>query len=189
MVTLASEARARIIALEHTGARLVLEQGTLSAHVVHRGDTQWTVVAGPFEVRVTGTRFDVVWSPALEVFELRLKQGAVTVMGPSLGNGRNLQEGEALHIDVREQSSDPDRGPIVPESATVTSSSVPLRAALPAAQTSASQTLHARAASQRVCLAPPSPRAMPCSCYATAFPVIPALPPPPFCWAASSSSS
>jgi transmembrane sensor len=102
VLTLAPEARARIVAVERSGARLVLEQGTLAAHVVHREDTHWSVVAGPFEVRVTGTRFDVVWSRASDVFELRLKEGAVTVTGPSLGTGRQLRAGENLRVDVSE---------------------------------------------------------------------------------------
>ena len=107
VLTLASEARARIVAVERNGARLVLEQGALSAHVIHRPDTEWSVVAGPFEVRVTGTRFDVVWSPAADVFELQLKEGSVTVSGPTLGTGRQLRAGEDLRIDVREPAGAP----------------------------------------------------------------------------------
>jgi transmembrane sensor len=171
-LTLAADARARIVAVENTGARVVLEQGTLSAHVVHRGDTRWTVVAGPFEVRVTGTRFEVVWLPAADVFELRLKEGAVTVTGPSLGKGRDLHAGEVLQIDARDPedpgasgprggtgphaaapASNPDAGVIAPESAAASSSSVRLpvaRAVAPAASPgSAPRASPARASSPR----------------------------------------
>jgi transmembrane sensor len=168
VLTLAPEARARIVALEATGARMVLEQGTLSAQVVHRDGTHWTVVAGPFEVRVTGTRFDVVWSPVADVFELRLREGAVTVTGPSLGTGRHLHAGDVLRIDVRDPirkgrgsgppasepldeappTSGPDPGPPSPEALAPTSTGELPSSAQPA-PVSATRANHARAMSQR----------------------------------------
>ena len=38
-------------------AELEIERGRLEAHVVHAASTVWLVHAGPYRVRVTGTRF------------------------------------------------------------------------------------------------------------------------------------
>ena len=42
------------------GAEVVLDSGRLEAHVIHSDQTLWLVHAGPYRVRVTGTRFAVV---------------------------------------------------------------------------------------------------------------------------------
>ncbi len=107
VLLLEPEARGRVMELGDSGARFVLEQGKLSASVVHREASSWTVVAGPFEVRVTGTRFDVQWTPAAESFELRLLEGSVQVTGPSLGSGRAVRAGESLVVALRERAVDP----------------------------------------------------------------------------------
>jgi len=121
-LTLATEARARVVAVEDRGARVLLESGRLSAAVVHRGKTRWVVAAGPFEVLVTGTRFDVAWTPEAELFQLDLREGAVTVTGPLLGEGRRVAAGESVKIAVRtgrleisgEAASAPTATPVTP---------------------------------------------------------------------------
>ncbi len=128
VVTLAASARARVTWLDEQGARLVLEQGALSARVIHRDVTRWSVAAGPFDVRVTGTRFDVSWSPAAGLFELRLEEGSVTVTGPSLGAERSVRAGEALRVELN---------PPVPLPAAVAAPASPLSVA-PAARTAPS---------------------------------------------------
>jgi TolA-binding protein len=101
-LTLHTKARGRVLEIDRAGARFVLEQGTLSLAVVHRAAARWSVVAGPFEVQVTGTRFDVSWSLAAESFELTSLEGAVIVTGPSLGTGRALASGQSLRVALRE---------------------------------------------------------------------------------------
>ena len=61
------------------GARLVLERGSLTARVVHRRHADWHLAAGPFDVHVIGTKFDLSWDPELEVFRLDLREGAVII--------------------------------------------------------------------------------------------------------------
>ena len=100
---LTREARARIASIDARGAAVVLESGRASASVVHREGTRWSVLAGPFEVRVTGTRFDVAWDPATEAFELTLREGSVVTTGPLLGDGRAVQRGETLRVSVKAQ--------------------------------------------------------------------------------------
>lgn len=116
-LALAPEARARVLELHDDGARVVLEKGTLAAQVVHRGASRWSVLAGPYEVRVTGTRFDVSWSPASASFELLLREGSVQVLGPSLGEGRVLRGGESLRLGPRAAPHPqqlPPEAPVVP---------------------------------------------------------------------------
>ncbi|HEY2902605.1 MAG TPA: FecR domain-containing protein, partial [Polyangia bacterium] len=55
--------------------------------VVHRPDTRWIFEAGPFEVLVTGTAFDLGWNAAPQVLSLELIEGAVTLRGPRLPDG------------------------------------------------------------------------------------------------------
>src|SRR5439155_23387275 len=51
--------RARVVDTDRYGASIALESGSLSADVVHKPQSAWRLIAGPFAVRVTGTRFDL----------------------------------------------------------------------------------------------------------------------------------
>ncbi|NUP08906.1 MAG: tetratricopeptide repeat protein [Polyangiaceae bacterium] len=103
-VVLERDAGARVVEVGSKGAVLVVERGTLRADVVHRDDTEWQVNAGPFEVHVVGTRFDVAWDPSREAFSLILHEGAVRVVGPMGDSGRVVRAGERLDIQVGEAS-------------------------------------------------------------------------------------
>jgi hypothetical protein len=74
--------RLRVDETYANGARVLLEKGAASSHVAHHGRSNWTFVAGPFEVRVVGTRFDLVWDPASEEIDLKLREGSVEVRSP-----------------------------------------------------------------------------------------------------------
>src|SRR5688572_22427196 len=69
-VELAPGSRASVGELSRHGAELTLAAGNASVHVVHREQTRWLVNAGPFRVRVTGTRFEVGWDPKSDEFRL-----------------------------------------------------------------------------------------------------------------------
>ena len=107
LVTLASGARVRVTDAAPDGATLLIERGSIHAAITHRGpDTRWSVKAGPFEVRVTGTSFDARWDPATETFELAMLEGSVLVSGPRLPSGRPVVAGEHLlvsttHMELR----------------------------------------------------------------------------------------
>src|SRR5262245_59016946 len=79
VVTLAHKSRARVVSTSAEGAALRLEDGRAHFAVVHRPRARWSVEAGPFVVQVTGTTFDVSWSPAGDVLRVRLLAGAVSV--------------------------------------------------------------------------------------------------------------
>lgn len=103
--TLASGARARVTETTARGATVLLERGNVTAAVVHAAaDTRWNLQAGPFVVRVTGTKFDASWDPTGETFELAMQEGVVVVQGPLLQAGRELRSGERLRVSVRDGS-------------------------------------------------------------------------------------
>lgn len=103
-LTLAPSAKLRISETTARGAGVLLEQGSVEASVVHTGaDTAWALRAGPFDVRVTGTRFEAAWDPIGETFDLTMREGSVVVRGPVLSSERTLVAGEHLRISVRDR--------------------------------------------------------------------------------------
>lgn len=94
--------RARVVDTEPYGASLALENGSLTAHVVHTGHSAWHVSAGPFAVRVTGTRFDLRWDSASQRFAITVLEGSVTVAGSIVGAERPVRAGETLVASVAE---------------------------------------------------------------------------------------
>jgi transmembrane sensor len=96
-VVLAPGSRATVSELSRHGAELTLATGSASVHVVHRDQTRWLVNAGPFRVRVTGTRFEVGWDPKSDEFRLVMAEGSVTVSGCGFGDaGPRLSGTEAI---------------------------------------------------------------------------------------------
>jgi hypothetical protein len=101
MLALSPHAMMRVSDCSATGAHVVLERGRLVAAVVHRdAATRWRVDAGPFEVQVVGTRFDVRWDPARRRFDLMLQDGEVRVTGPQIRGTRLVGAGEQLEVDL-----------------------------------------------------------------------------------------
>ncbi len=62
-------------------AQARLSQGRLRVKVKHSADTDWRFVAGPHEIRVVGTRFDVEWQPQAGRFSLVMHEGRVLLTG------------------------------------------------------------------------------------------------------------
>ncbi|HEX3773369.1 MAG TPA: FecR domain-containing protein [Polyangiaceae bacterium] len=93
---LAPGSKGRVAELTSDGARVVLGAGHLQARVVHRKLTHWVVAAGPYEIEVTGTAFDVDWSDANSRLDLILHDGSVIVRGPSLPDGLRVSAGQRL---------------------------------------------------------------------------------------------
>jgi hypothetical protein len=83
---------------------MVVERGTVSANIVHRGDTRWSFEAGPFTVRVTGTELSVSWDPTTEQFELEVQEGSVVVSGPLVEAGRTVRSGQRCEVRMRKAS-------------------------------------------------------------------------------------
>jgi transmembrane sensor len=107
LVTLEPGARARVTGTNAYGATMLVERGRAHAKVVHLGQTtSWLVHAGPFDVKVIGTEFDVAWDPIREVFDLRVTEGKVVVKGPLLDEGRAVSKSEILRVDMHNKSSE-----------------------------------------------------------------------------------
>jgi hypothetical protein len=78
-VLLAPGTRAVVAEIHDRGASLDLERGQAEVSVRHQPETRWMLRAGPYRVRVTGTRFDLRWSPEQDRFEIGLAEGSVVV--------------------------------------------------------------------------------------------------------------
>lgn len=89
-------ARLRVESSSASGARLALMEGRTVAHVVHRARSSWSVTAGPFEVRVTGTRFGASWDASRGRLSVELYEGSVQVVGGALGAPIAVRAGQRL---------------------------------------------------------------------------------------------
>jgi hypothetical protein len=101
-VLLLGQTRVQVASVDPRGARLVLLHGALTAKIVHRADTAWAFAAGPFTVRITGTKLQVAWQPTSQNFEVSVDEGAVFVTGPLLEGGRTVAAGQRCVVRVRE---------------------------------------------------------------------------------------
>lgn len=89
----------RIGEVRAKGAAIALEDGTVEAFVAHRSGARWSALAGPWEVLVTGTRFDVAWDPRARSLRVDLLDGKVTVRGPGAGEGIVMHAGQSLRAE------------------------------------------------------------------------------------------
>ena len=102
-ITLDPGSRARLEAVDASGARLTIETGHADVKVVPGRDGRWHLNLGPFGVDVTGTQFDIGWNPDAEELSLTMREGKVMVSGCVLGDGRPLAAGERLTASCRER--------------------------------------------------------------------------------------
>lgn len=77
-------------------ARTRLNGGALDVSVQHRDDTDFRFLAGPYEVRVVGTKFHLDWQPQTGLFSVAMREGKVRIVGPDVD--RFLSAGETLHV-------------------------------------------------------------------------------------------
>ncbi|MBN2803052.1 MAG: FecR domain-containing protein [Deltaproteobacteria bacterium] len=103
-VVLLSGTKARISSQGPENKIVTIENGMASIHVVHHTNTNWSVMAGPYNVKVTGTRFSVSWNAETEYFELKLFEGQVIVNGPLIENGQILNGGRVLTASISNQN-------------------------------------------------------------------------------------
>jgi transmembrane sensor len=99
-IILRQDSRGRVETVGQRGAHFLIERGGIHAEVVHRADTDWRFLAGPFEVRVTGTALNVAWDPAREQLSVRVDHGSVVVHGPYIGGDQVVRTGELCLVDV-----------------------------------------------------------------------------------------
>ena len=80
-VTLAPNTRVQVNRRSPTGATVVVERGSIKVDVVHRDATSWHVLAGPYDIRITGTRFDTDWDADSAALRIVMHEGHVVVTG------------------------------------------------------------------------------------------------------------
>lgn len=100
-VEVAAGARVEVERLVGGEADLRLDRGSVTSVVAHAPDKRWRLRAGPFTVRVTGTRFVTRWEPERGGLEVSLLEGSVVVEGGPLGQGVSLRAGQRLRADAR----------------------------------------------------------------------------------------
>ncbi len=98
-IALAPGSEAAITSLEHNGGTLGIRRGRAHVHIVHKADTHWLLRAGPYTVKVTGTRFDVEWQPEAERLTVSMLQGSVVVSGQPGKSPAVLTAGEELLVN------------------------------------------------------------------------------------------
>jgi hypothetical protein len=81
-IVVARGARAELKSVRKHGAELQLDDGTLVVDVVHTDESRWDVKAGPFGIRVTGTRFDATFDSRTKQLTIAMAEGTVMVSGP-----------------------------------------------------------------------------------------------------------
>jgi hypothetical protein len=96
--------RLRVDETYRNGARVFVERGTTTSHVTHEKASNWTFVAGPFEVHVTGTRFALSWDPLFEEIDLRLLEGSVEVRSPLAQGPIVVRAGQRFRAAVASRS-------------------------------------------------------------------------------------
>ena len=99
---LTSGAEAQVENLTEHGADVVLTRGSMRVSITKKPQAAWKVAAGPYDVRVTGTAFDVSWSNQAQAFDLRMETGAVIVTGPLALAGIPLRAGQHMFSGVAE---------------------------------------------------------------------------------------
>src|SRR6478735_6538653 len=114
------------LSVELLGKRAALTRlvdGRLHIAVHHEPDTNYRFLAGPYEVQVVGTEFDLEWRPQADGLTLVMQNGEVRVLGD--GNSRQVRAGQTLHLPSPLQ---PSREP-GPSATDAKSSSLAARAA------------------------------------------------------------
>jgi hypothetical protein len=102
--------RARVAATTPRGASVLVESGQLRAEIVHRPGADWSVSAGPYVVRVTGTSFDVAWNPDGELV-IQMRSGAVLVHGPGAEAGVLVRDQQRFVGRAHAEVATPERAP------------------------------------------------------------------------------
>jgi TolA-binding protein len=98
-VTLPAQAQAHVDALDARGATVALEGGTVDVSVVHRAKTRWSVRAGRYTIRVTGTKFSAGWDRKSDTLTVTMREGSVEVTGPGMKAPARVVGGQRLRAN------------------------------------------------------------------------------------------
>lgn len=99
-VHLSAESQLHLPELRSNGAVLDLEHGEVHVAIRHRRETRWQLQAGPYKVKITGTRFRAAWDPLHGALDVDLFEGSVSVLGTNLSAPLPLAVGQHLHATL-----------------------------------------------------------------------------------------
>jgi hypothetical protein len=132
-VTLPPHAQAHVDALDAQGATVALEEGTVDVAVIHRSHTRWSIRAGRYEIRVTGTKFSAGWDRRTDALTVTMREGSVEVTGPGLKAPARVVGGQRLRANGVTAENAGDEPEVVVEDATVVAARPPVDVEAPAA--------------------------------------------------------
>jgi len=95
-------ARLRVDSTQSRGARVFLEQGKTRTHIEHGANSSWVFVAGPFDVHVTGTTFNLEWDASTQAVDLELIEGSVSVSSPLGPSQIEVKTGQRFRASMLE---------------------------------------------------------------------------------------
>jgi transmembrane sensor len=131
-VTLPPRAQAHVDALEAHGATVALEGGIVDVSVVHRAKTRWSVRAGRYTIRVTGTKFTAGWDRKTDTLTVTMREGSVEVTGPGMKAPARVVGGQRLRANDVTADRPGDEPEVIVEDATLAAASA--QPAAPVAQ-------------------------------------------------------
>lgn len=135
-VTLPPHAQAHVDALDANGATVALEGGTVDVSVIHRAKTHWSVRAGRYTIRVTGTKFSAGWDRKTDTLTVTMREGSVEVTGPGMKAPAHVVGGQRLRANDVTSDEAGEAPEVVVEDANATATAaakMPAEAAAPAA--------------------------------------------------------
>jgi hypothetical protein len=135
-VTLPPHAQAHVDALDPHGATVALEGGTVDVSVIHRAKTHWSVRAGRYTIRVTGTKFSAGWDRKTDTLTVTMREGSVEVTGPGMKAPARVVGGQRLRANDVTVDHPGDEPEVVVEDGTVAAAPAP-EAAAPSAEPAA----------------------------------------------------
>jgi len=100
-VTVAPHTTLSVDLLGKRAALTRLMDGRLHVAVHHEPDTNYRFLAGPYEVQVVGTEFDLEWHAQAAGLTLVMQSGEVRVLGD--GSPRQVRAGETLRLPVNRE--------------------------------------------------------------------------------------
>jgi hypothetical protein len=150
-VALVPGSRGRVAATTANGAEVVLEQGRARVRVKHAPKTAWTIDAGPYAVRVTGTELIVAWAADAETLDVWMQSGSVRVAGPVVGDALALSAGQHVTARVNEGTVQIDAAPAPADSVPAPA---PTASAADVAPSASAAVVEAPAAPAQAVLAP-----------------------------------
>ena len=103
--------RMRVLAFDHATAQVLVEDGALDVSLARRkiGTTDWIFEAGPYHVRATGTKFQMVTHASDQSISLYAEEGQVLISGGCEATPRTVSAGERAELSCLPREEQVDR--------------------------------------------------------------------------------